>query len=184
MRLLTITALLLALAVPALAVDGTTNFKIAATISRTLDLQTGTAPISWAMTDSWTDGTAANQFQVGWADERSTNSTGESLDLAGSLTDAFGRTLTFTAVKVLSVEASSSNTNTVKVGGGSNAFINWIANSSDIVEVRPGGCLIVAATDTTGYGVTADTGDILKVASGGTGSVTYKVVVLGEGTAP
>lgn len=44
-------------------------------------------------------------------------SASENLDLAGGLTDDFGATLTFTAIKEIIIHASSANTNNVLVGG-------------------------------------------------------------------
>src|ERR1019366_4151458 len=53
----------------------------------------------------------------------------ESLDLAGSLADAFGATLTFTKVRVLAIVADVGNTTDVAVGGAaSNAWVGMFGD--------------------------------------------------------
>lgn len=152
--------------------------------TRSLDMVSIAAPLSDSITYTWTNGDAADKAQQLVSDERTTDGTGESLDLAGGLTNGFGQTVTFTKVKLLSIEASSTNTQTVDVGGAAGTqFVNWVANSSDIVKVRPGGVLILVAPDATGYAVGAGTADLLKIKAGATASVTYKIVVIGTGTA-
>lgn len=55
-----------------------------------------------------------------------------------------------------------------------------MANSSDIINIRPGGALILLAPDATGYAVTAGTGDLLRIAnSAGSTSVTYDIILIG-----
>lgn len=133
-------------------------------------------------TISLASGTGANQANAMFADTRTlTASSTENLDLAGVLTDAFGATLTFTKIKAILVMAASGNTNNVILGGAaSNAFVNWVGDATDTVVVRPGGCFMLVAPDSTAYAVTAGTGDILKVAnSAGSTSVTYTIVIIG-----
>lgn len=172
----------LVLAGSALAADGTTSVKIALGLTSALDLVTVNAPLTYTSTETWTDGTGANQYQVAFSDERTTDSTGEDLDLAGALTSSFGKTLTFTAVKVISVEASASNTNNVIMIGGTHPISTLFADTSDGIVVRPGGTVTIVAPDTTGYGVTATSADDLMIKSSGTGNVTYKVIIAGEGS--
>lgn len=131
---------------------------------------------------TFSNGTGANQANQMFADQRTlTASSSEDLDLAGVLTNNLGSTVTFARVKAIIVKASSSNTNNVLVGGASaTQFVNWVANASDIITVRPGGAFILLAPDATGYAVTAGTGDLLKIAnSGGTTSVTYDIILIG-----
>jgi hypothetical protein len=129
-------------------------------------------------------GTAAGQADLIFSDTRTlAASANEDLDLAGGLTGAFGTSLTFVKVKVIFVAAAAGNTNNVIVGGApANAFVNWVSDATDKVVVKPGGFLMlsVGTGDLAGYGVTAGTGDLLRIAnSGGTTSVTYDIVVFG-----
>mgnify|MGYP001594440543 CR=1 FL=1 len=145
-------------------------------------LSTITDPLDRDFTQLLSTGTGANQASNLYHDDRTlTASASENLDLAGSLTNGFGVTLTFTAIKAMLVRAKSTNTNNVQVGGAaSNAWATWVGNSTDIVSVKPGGTLLIIAPDATGFAVTAGTGDILTIAnSAGSTSVIYEIILLG-----
>lgn len=177
-------ALVYALAV--LQASGTlsTNLTLRVDAMGTKAVGTGTAtdPNSLNYSISLGSGTGANQASNSFHDQRTlTASSSENLDLAGSLTNAFGTTLTFTKIKAIIIHAASSNTNNVLVGGAaSNAFVNWVGDATDIITVRPGGTFILVAPDSTAYAVTASTGDILKVANSSSGtSVVYDITIIG-----
>lgn len=165
-----------------LALTTRLSLGIVAGFTGPLDLATSVNELNYPKLFQWASGTAANQADRVYHDQRTlTASATENLDLAGSLLDPFNNTITFARIKLLMVYAALGNTNLVQVGGAaSNAFINWVANSSDIINVRPGGLLLLAAPDVTGYAVTAGTGDILKMTnSAGSTSVTYDIVLVG-----
>ena len=129
-----------------------------------------------------TDGTTEDQMDLVYVDQRTlAASATEDLDLAGGVENSFGDTLTFVDVRMICVKASSDNTNDVLVGGAaSNAFVNWVSNSSDVVVVKPGGVLFLYTPTDPGYAVTAGTGDLLKIAnSAGSTSVTYDIYIGG-----
>lgn len=115
-------------------------------------------------------------------------SANEDLDLAGSLTDFYGNTVTFTKVKVIFIEHSTTTTaTTIAVGVTANPFINWIKSAGTIttdlprVVVRNGGVFMLGCTDGTGYAVSAGTGDILRITNeDGTNSATVNVCIIGE----
>ncbi|WP_068925032.1 hypothetical protein [Planobispora rosea] len=155
--------------------------QLTADLTSPLDLVTGSAPLSFARQVNFSDGAGLNAANRIWSDERTlAASATENLDFAGSLTDAFGATITLARVKALIVAASSANSNNVVVGGGSNPFTNWVSGTTPAVIVRPGGLLALVAPDATGYAVTAGTGDQLQMANSGAGSsVTYQIVVIG-----
>ncbi len=128
-----------------------------------------------------TSGTGADQADLMFADTRTlAASATENLDLAGSLTDAFGATLAFAKIKAIIVQAAAANTNDVVVGGAaSNAFTGPLGGTDPTVAARPGGAIVLFAP-ATGWTVTAGTGDILKVANSSSGtSVTYSIVIIG-----
>lgn len=128
------------------------------------------------------DGFGANQADRLFTDTRTlAASTTEDLDLAGGLVDAFGATLTLARVKGLIVVAAAGNTNNVQVGGAAaNQFLNWVADATDKLNVRPGGVLALFAPDATAYAVTGATGDLLRIGNSGAGtSVTYDIVIIG-----
>lgn len=133
---------------------------------------------------SITNGTAANQANGLWCDERTLSaSASDSLDLSGGLTDIYGATLTFTKIKVLLVKASADNGDDLTVGSTSDSpdtgFSTWLGAEGHSVRVAPGGLLLVVAPDADGFAVTAGTGDILTVANTDDAAVTYEIMLIG-----
>ncbi len=128
-----------------------------------------------------TDGTGSGKAQVVFADQRTlVGSAADSLDLAGGLTDQFGATITFTKIKSIMILPAAANAEDLAIGGGSNPFIGWFADVSDVENVPAGGCSF-HAYHTTGWAVTAATGDILEITAGA-GGATYDIVIVGEGS--
>lgn len=165
-----------------MALDTRIELSLIATLTAGLDLSAiATLPLSYPRVCRWPSGTAEDQADLLWHDQRTlAASASETLDLAGGLTNAFGATLTFARVKLMVVAAADGNTNAVQVGGAaSNAFVNWVANSSDVVNVMPDGQLWLIAPK-AGYAVTAGTGDQLKIGNSAGGTpVTYDIVIIG-----
>lgn len=160
------------------------NLSLSANYTTALDLATGSVPLLKDYGAILATGTGAGQADKTFHDRRTlTASSTEDLDLVGVLTDAFGATLTFVKIKALIVAADAANTNNVLVGGVAAGLSTIIQpQTTGLVVVRPGAFFCVAAgqADSTGYGVTATTADLLHVANsaGGT-SVTYDVIVIG-----
>lgn len=151
--------------------------------TNSIDLATATLPVQVARALAFADGAGANQADRLFTDRRTLAASGtEDLDLAGVLTDIFGATLTFARIRALIIAADEGNTNDVVVGGAAaNGWITWVGGATHTVTVRPGGLIVAAAPDATGYVVTAGTGDLLHVANSGAGTgVTYDVVLLGS----
>ncbi len=138
--------------------------------------------LSYVNNPAFTNGVGANQANMIYAGTRTlAASANELLDLDSALNNAFGAAIVFTSIKGIIVVAAAANTNDVLVGGAaSNAFINWVGDATDIVTVKPGGMFCLMAPTAAGYAITAETGDILKVAnSSGTTGVTYDLILLG-----
>lgn len=126
-------------------------------------------------------GTTASKADKAFADTRTlAASANEDLDLAGSLLDPFGATLTFVKVKGIYVKAASGNTNSVKLKpAASNGFTGPFNAAADTVILPPGGFVVLAAP-VSGWTVTAGTGDKINLAnSAGSTSVTYDIVIIG-----
>jgi hypothetical protein len=156
----------------------TGNLSLLGSLTKAFDHADGNFPASLGVPLNMSTGTGANQADLVFSDQRTTAT--ESLDLSGTLTDAFGDTLTMVRVKAILIKAAAANTLDVFVGGGSNPLIGWVADPTDIVEIKPGGAFMVWAPDATAYPVTASTGDILKVAaSDGATSITYDIIIIG-----
>jgi hypothetical protein len=165
-----------------MALTSGVNVQLDALLTSALDLTTVSSPLTIAQHYPLTSGTGANQADKVWSDTRTLAASGtENLDLAGVLVDAFGATITFVKVKAMLIRAASGNTNDVLVGGhATTAFVNWVSDPTDVVVVKPGGLFLLVAPNAAGYGVTAATGDLLKVTnSAGTTGVTYDVAILG-----
>lgn len=111
------------------------------------------------------------------------------LDLAGTLEDLYGNTITFTKVKGIFVHHKTTTTATsVLVGGHATAaFGNWITSADTLdndqpsIRVRNNGCFFLSCADSTGYAVTATTDDILSITNeDGTNAATVDVCIWGE----
>jgi hypothetical protein len=152
------------------------------TLFATPGLTTPQAALNFSQVTPLGSGTGANQADKMYAATRTLAfSTGEDLDLAGTLTDAFGAVITFARIKAMIFRASAANTNNIIIGNAaSNGFISWCGSATDKVTLRPGGTLALIAPDATAYAVTPATADLLHVLNGGAGtSVTYDVVLIG-----
>lgn len=148
------------------------------------EIAAAVASLAQSTSISLTNGTAAGQVDRLFADTRTlAASATEDLDLAGVLTDALGTVATFVKVKAIYIKAAAANTNNVVVGAAAvNAFIGPFGAATHTIALRPGGFVVLAcgAADATGYGVTAGTADLLKIANSGAGTgVTYDIVILG-----
>lgn len=166
---------------PVVALDTRLKLSLSANFTSPLDLQSRSAPLAFAYTKGLINGTGANQADRVWADQRSiAASSNDDLDLAGTLVDAFGATITFARVKTLIVKAADANSNNVIVGGASSTFTTWVTGTSPAVVVRPGGLLMLSVADATAYAVTATSADTLRISNSGAGSaVVYDIVVIG-----
>lgn len=155
--------------------------QVIASLTSPLDLSTPTDALDYTQRIALTSGTGANQADMMWHDTRTLAASGtENIDLAGSLTGAFGTTLTFARIKGLVVAAASGNTNDVQVArGSSNGFLMFLA-ASDGFLVKPGGYFCWFAPGATGVAVTAGSSDILTITnSAGSTGVTYDIVIIG-----
>lgn len=146
-----------------------------------LDLGTADLPVDVLASVALASGTGANQADRIFTDTRTlTASASESLDLAGSLTDAFGATITMARVKAILIKAASGNTNDVQVSRPAANGVPIFLAASDAIVIRPGGAFLWVAPDATAIAVTAGTGDLLTLTnSAGSTSVTYDVVIVG-----
>ena len=149
----------------------------------TLDLGTVSYPFSSTASVSYASGVGAGQVDICFTDTRTLSASAtEDLDLAGSLTGAFGTTLTFARIKAIQVSAAAGNTNNVQVTRPASNGVPWLMAAGDGIALRPGAAFTWASgsADATGVVVTDATGDLITFTnSAGTTSVTYTVVILG-----
>jgi hypothetical protein len=156
--------------------------QLAATLTDTLDLGNKQALQALKRDFPWSSGTGQDEADRVWTDTRTlTASSSDSLDLAGSLADAFGNVITFARIRALIVAPAVGNANNVIVGGAaSNGFITWVGGATHTLTVRPGGLLLLAAPDATAYVVTAGTADQLKITNVSVSvAATYDIALIG-----
>lgn len=128
---------------------------------------------------SFADGTAANQVGNVWQDvERPLNATSEDLDLNGLL-DFQGVATGFNNLKMMYLRNLDTDTGDgLTVGGAAaNQFINWVGAPADKVKIGPGGIMLILSP-VDGYGITAGTGDLLKVETDDNSN--YRIIVAGD----
>ena len=164
-----------------MALSATIKASVGATQTSPVDLGTATFPLNVLQSLSLSDGTGANQADRMFTDTRTLSaSANEDLDFSGSLTNAFGVTVTFARIKAIMVIAASGNTNNVNVTRPASNGVPFLLAAGDGMAVRPGGVFLLASVDATGYPVTAATGDLINIAnSAGTTGVDYTIVVIG-----
>jgi len=124
-------------------------------------------------------GTGYGKADIAFMDTRTlASNTSENLDLAGSLTDAFGTTITFVKVKAIEIENPEASTTNLTVGAaGSNTFVGPFADATDAIVLKPGDKFV--AISRTGWNVTATTGDILKIANASGAAASYNIKLIG-----
>ncbi len=167
-----------------MALKSALAISASANLSGTTDLAPVSSTLSFNRAVQLVTGTGAGKADRLFADTRTlAASATEDLDLSGALLDALGGPAAFARVKGLIVSASKDNTNNVVFGAASSNAWATLLNSTGTVTLRPGAsaAFIAGVADATGWGVTAGTGDLLKVAnSAGSTSVTYDIVVIGN----
>ena len=133
------------------------------------------------------DGTGASQVTKVWRDTRTIAGSGvDNLDLTVLSSSWFGNTLTatFTAVQILGIINTSTTAGddlyvdtTV-----TNSFVTPFNSSTNTkVEITAGGMLLMVNRLET-WAVAASIGDILQIENDSANSVTYRIVIAGQGT--
>lgn len=122
---------------------------------------------------------ATNKCDLLFSDTRTlAASATENLDLAGVLANAFGATITAAEIVLIFIRAKAANTNSVIVGNVTNGFVGPLT-ATGTYTIKPGEYFL--AVSKSGWGVTAATADLLKIAnSGGTTGVDYDVLIIGR----
>lgn len=143
--------------------------------------------------DEMTNGTGSDQANKIYADTNTILAGARNtIDLAGSVSDVYGDTITFTKIKGIILKNTSTTAAVLALGGGSdgagtNAFDTWIRSAagggagdgSEQVLVRAGGFVMFYTPDSTAYAVTAGTGDILGIVETATLAGSYEIAILG-----
>ncbi len=162
-----------------------------------LDLSSVNGPINIAQSMTLAFGTGANAFNQVWHDRRvlagaATETT--AIDLAATLTNCFGTTVTFANVKLLVVVNRSNEIITgvhdtitdaaISVGDtAANEFLGPFHAAGDGLIIPAGAFLCVGNPTAAGWSVTAATGDILLISNeDATDQAVYDILIAGEST--
>jgi hypothetical protein len=128
--------------------------------------------------ETWSYGTGANAVNVIYADTITlADDANDTLDFyaSGTLVDVFNRTLTMTAIKLVYIKNNSADA-TLQVFGGASNDIGIIADTSDIVKIKPGGSFIWV--DPSAAGLVITTNKNLRIEHDGTGTSTMAVDII------
>jgi hypothetical protein len=168
----------------ATAVSATFDFTLNASHTESNPLNPSglkAAVINFAKALSWASGTGAAQVDRLFSGQRTlTTGANENLDLAGTLTDAFGATITMARIKLIWIYAATANTTNLQFNRpASNGVPGPLVAASDAIELKPGAGFLWFDPGAVGYAVTAGTGDLFNVVNAAGASATYDVVILG-----
>lgn len=160
-------------------VTGNISASIAAVWTKDLDVGQVKATPAISKTITFANGTGANKVeQVALKSGQIAASGSADIDLAGTLTDPGGDTITFTKVKGFLIKNTSASGDGIEVTG---TFDSWLKASGDGMKIMPGGFLFVANPTANGYAVTAGTGDTLTLTNlDSSNPQDYEIEVLGE----
>jgi len=160
------------------ALTGKTGANIFLEYSGTAEIATPKLVLTRFSPISWTYGTGANQINCLFQDQRSTDDTGETLDLyaSGSLLDCFGNALTMENLKFLYVKNTHA-TLILELFG--NAALDLLIQSgtTDALEIPAGGEFYWSAP--TAAGIDLTTNKNLFVAATASGTITYDIIAGG-----
>ena len=155
------------------------DLLISSLFRNTLDLNIVDSKVDYRVTQALAEGAGAGQANQRWHDRRQLISTSEEIDLAGGETNEVGEPVTVAKIKALVIYNRNTGTgeNLTIGGAAAYAFVNWVGDATDKIVLGPKSAIILINPD-DGYAVTADTGDLLKIDSGGN-TVDYDIVLIG-----
>jgi len=163
-----------------MSVTGTLTLKVSAREVASGDLRDAVAEHLWQSLLGWESGTTSTKADRVWSDTRSAAASADTIDLLGSLTDIAGTTISFVDVLGFAVKNKSTTaTENLTVGAGSNPWFGWLGATGDSVKVPPGGCFVWFAGTVDDASPTAGTGDILTI-DPGSDTISYDIIVWGR----
>lgn len=160
----------------------TSRLRIEGELTTARDGGNASFPINEGLTKTVTNGTGADQGNAVYIDDFSiAASASMDIDLAGSLTDAHGNALVFTAIKEILLIADLTNVNDVIYGNGTNPFVGPLSAGTATITLKPGNRLNFTNYSAAGWALTGGASDVIKLANSSSGSaVTGTIVIIGE----
>lgn len=151
----------------------------------TLDLSTVYDRAKLELNEELADGTAADQADILWHDQR-TLGTGanDDLDLTALTQTVFGSTVTINFAKVSAILIVNTDTiagRKLQIDSSvANAFTGWCnASITSKAEIGPDSALFLSSKKDA-WAVTAGTGDILRINNPSAGSIVYNIAIVGR----
>ena len=122
----------------AITLGGSLAFTVTQTGSH--DFGTPTLPMFVNQVLSLSSGTGSNAADEAWGDQRTLSTTSETLDLSGSLTNAFGTTVAFVEVRTIYIRHTGS-TGVLTIGNAASnqAYAGLLNGATAAVVLGPGG---------------------------------------------
>jgi hypothetical protein len=159
--------------------DAVVTIEALVTYLSVCDLWVPRDPLAQQYEDTYAFGFGNNKATRMWADSRRLKGTSEDLDLWGALEDAWGNTLKFTSIKVLSIKNTATTTgfNLYVGGAAANAWASMFGTDADALKIPPSSSFTIS-NPLAGYAVTGGTADLLKIDANGN-DITYEIVVIG-----
>ena len=165
-----------------MALTASIKLAIASLATGSLDIERLTSSIDRTWKIDLVDGVGAGQANKIFSDTRTLASgASETLDLVGTLTDAFGASITLTKTKMILIAADPANTTVLTIGNVANGIVAPFGAATHSLSVPPGGMVLVATPDLAAFPVVAGTGDLLKIANAAGAGANYDIVVIGVG---
>lgn len=157
------------------------NIKV--TAQKSLDLSTPVDVMTSNNTQGFTFGTSSDQIDQEFHDQRTISAeSDEDLDLSGDLTNSFGGSVAFSKIKAVIIINQSSAADLVVSPAASLGANLWFNDPADKLTLKPGAMFLITEP-AAGWGVVADTADLLNIANPTAGEVlTYDIIILGLST--
>lgn len=173
----------------ATSLSGSISVQASINYQNGLDMRAVADAVSYTQALTLTNGTGASQATMFWADTRTTDATGETIDLiGGGLTDGFGIAVAPTRIVALIVTAAAAN---ATAGAGSTSLDIWMSREATAgfgllktdghaLVIGPGATLLYMIPTATALAVATGDTDQIKFAASNTGNVTYTIIVVGS----
>jgi len=157
--------------------------SLSSLLQNALDLSTPEDSLPFEFSDTLATGVGLDGANRVWADER-TIATGadDDLDLTAGLTDAFGATIVFAAIRgIIIYNKGTGVADILSVGAAAaNPIASLFGDVTDKLKIGPGGIKFLWNPSAAGYAVVTDTADILRIHNGGAGDTIYQIIIIGS----
>ena len=155
-----------------------------ATVQKAVDNSTPEEKVSIIPDLDFTFGTGSGKVNQAFHDTRTLAlGASEELDLAGSLTNSFGATITFADIKFILIQNTSTTSGTTITVGNAVAtqFTGPLGAAAHTVTIPENGFYAIGATNANVWTVGVGSSDKLKILNDDAAlSATYKIMILGE----